>query len=86
MEAMGSVHVRMRPAGSTAQNDVHLTVANVILEKAIIYVILSPHEGPWPFIIENESDYEVTIGQTVSGKLSMDRILNLVFRMTFVSS
>jgi len=30
MKAMGSVHVRMRPAGSTAQTDVHLIVADAL--------------------------------------------------------
>ncbi|EJD03959.1 vacuolar protein sorting-associated protein vps13 [Fomitiporia mediterranea MF3/22] len=62
MEAIGTVHVRMRPAGSTSEQ-VHLVDANVVLDKATIFVILSAHEGPWPFMIENQSSHEVTIGQ-----------------------
>ena len=66
MEAMGAVHVRMRPAGSISQSDIHLIKVDVILEKATIYVVLSPHEGSWPFVVENESDFEAIIGQSVS--------------------
>ena len=65
MEAIGTVHVRMRPAGSTSEQ-VHLVDANVVLDKATIFVILSAHDGPWPFMIENQSSHEVTIGQIVS--------------------
>ncbi|KAI5124698.1 hypothetical protein M0805_004304 [Coniferiporia weirii] len=63
MEAIGSVHVRMRPAGSTSRQNAHLITADVILEKATIFIVLSPHSGSWPFVIENESDYEISFGQ-----------------------
>ncbi|KAH8120322.1 vacuolar protein sorting-associated protein vps13 [Phellopilus nigrolimitatus] len=63
MEAIGSVHTRMRQTGSTSRQDTHLIVADVILDKATIFIVLSPHDGPWPFVIENKSDYDVTFGQ-----------------------
>ena len=64
MGAIGKIHVRMRPAGTTRQ-DAHLVTVDVVLEKASIYIILSPHTGSWPFTIENKSDYEVAFGQIV---------------------
>ena len=62
MAAVGKIHVRMRPAGTTRQ-DAHLITVDVALKKASIYIILSPHSGSWPFTIEIKSDYEVAFGQ-----------------------
>lgn len=79
MEAIGSVHVRMRPAGSTSRQETHLVSVDVVLEKASIYIVLLPHTGTWPFTIENKSDYEIAFGQIVrkcfSNSVNMLKIL-----------
>ena len=66
MEAIGTVHVRMRPPGSTSRDDDHLIDANVALSQATIFIVLRDHEGPWPVTIENDSSFDVSIGQIVS--------------------
>lgn len=65
MESIGTMHVLMRPAGSTSRQDVHLIDAEIILDQATIFIVLSTHEGPWPFSVENKSNHEVTFGQIV---------------------
>lgn len=65
MEAIGLVHVRMRPPGSTSREDTHLVDADIVLDNATIFVILSPHNGPWPFVIDNGSSCEIRFGQSV---------------------
>lgn len=65
MEDIGSVHVRMRLPGSNTSSEIHLIVADVVIEGATIFVMLSREKGPWPFAIENNSDHEVSFGQTV---------------------
>ncbi|KAL5518944.1 VPS13 [Sanghuangporus vaninii] len=63
MEAIGTVHVRLYPPGSTSGQDAHLVDMNVILEKATIFIVLTGHDGPWPFVIENRSGYDISFGQ-----------------------
>lgn len=79
MEAIGTVHVRLCPPGSTSKQDAHLVDVNVILEKATMFIVLALHDGSWPLMIENRSGYDVSIGQVVSDlpcQSSRDRRVN----------
>ena len=70
MEAIGTTHARMYPPGFKDRDDAHLINVDVILQKATVFVALSHHEGPWPFVIDNKSSYDVSVGQVVSCTLT----------------
>jgi hypothetical protein len=53
------------PGGQRAE-DTHLIVADILIEGSTIFINLSHHEGEWPFLIHNDSDYRVIFGQAVS--------------------
>ena len=36
-----------------------MILVNVAIERATIFVVLSPHDGPWPFVIENNRKLNV---------------------------
>ena len=64
MEDIGPVHFRMRRPGPN-KGETHLVVADVVLDGATVFVTLSRKTGLWPFVIENNSAYEVCFGQKV---------------------
>lgn len=70
MESIGSIHVPMRPPGSPSRRDRHIVVVDILLDQATIFIVLKPHTGPWPFLIENKSSFAVTFGQIVSFQLN----------------
>lgn len=58
IEDIGSVHLRVRgPDG-----DMHVVKADVVIDGSTIFVILSATEK-WPFVIENDSDFSVSMIQ-----------------------
>ncbi|KLO14457.1 hypothetical protein SCHPADRAFT_996578 [Schizopora paradoxa] len=63
IEDIGTVHVRMSEPGSPDRKDAHLVAVDILIEQSNIFINICPHEGPWPFVIENESDFEVSFGQ-----------------------
>lgn len=65
MEDIGTVHVRMFEPGSGNRKDTHLVAVDIMIEQSNIFINICPHEGPWPFVIENDSDFEVAFGQAV---------------------
>lgn len=59
IEDVGSVHLRLAKAGQHQ----HLIKAEVLLEGPTIFISLSQEDGPWPFMLRNESDYTVQFMQ-----------------------
>ena len=51
--------------GQRREESSHLIVVEVLIEGATIFVNLLQHEGDWPFLIQNDSDRRITLGQTV---------------------
>jgi vacuolar protein sorting-associated protein 13A/C len=62
IEDIGSVHLRMRARDS---EDVRLVRADVQIDGSTIFVAFCPADEGWPFTIENDSDYTISIAQTV---------------------
>ncbi|KAG9102497.1 hypothetical protein FRC06_001944 [Ceratobasidium sp. 370] len=60
IQDIGRVHLRMPPADDEHHHKPHLLRADVALEGSTIFVILSRETGPWPFKIDNQSDYPDT--------------------------
>ena len=65
IQDIGVVHFRLFPPGGES-GEPTLVRANVAVGEATVHVKLSREEGPWPFIIENNSDYKVSFCQVVS--------------------
>ncbi|SNX84266.1 related to VPS13 - involved in regulating membrane traffic [Melanopsichium pennsylvanicum] len=59
IEDIGSVHLRLAKAGYHQ----HLVKAEVLLEGPTIFITLSQENGPWPYMLRNESDYTVQFMQ-----------------------
>ncbi|SPO25926.1 related to VPS13 - involved in regulating membrane traffic [Ustilago trichophora] len=59
IEDIGSVHLRLAKAG----HHQHLIKAEVLLEGPTIFISLSQENGPWPYMLRNESDYTVQFMQ-----------------------
>lgn len=59
IEDIGSVHLRLAKAGHHQQ----LIKAEVLLEGPTIFISLSQENGPWPYMLRNESDYTVQFMQ-----------------------
>ncbi|KAJ9479242.1 Vacuolar protein sorting-associated protein 13 [Pseudozyma hubeiensis] len=59
IEDIGSVHLRLAKAG----HHQHLVKAEVLLEGPTIFISLSQENGPWPYMLRNESDYTVQFMQ-----------------------
>jgi len=69
IQDIGRVHLRMPPPDDEHHHKPHLLRADVALEGSTIFVILSRETGPWPFKIDNQSDYLVTISQMDTTRL-----------------
>lgn len=46
-------------------NDIRLVRADVKIDGSTIFVTFCPAEEGWPFTIENDSDYTLSVSQTV---------------------
>ena len=63
IEDIGSVHFRLRRPGERATT--HLIRADIKMDGATIFVSLKLADDGWPFLIENDSSYTVTLCQIV---------------------
>lgn len=63
MEDIGAVHFRLQRPGKP--DEVQLIRANVQIDGSMIFVYLYAANDGWPFLIENDSDYPVSVSQTV---------------------
>ncbi|KZT54406.1 DUF1162-domain-containing protein [Calocera cornea HHB12733] len=61
IQDIGKVHFRLSPPDQLMRR--HLIRADVLLEGSTIFIILERETGPWPFAIENNSDYSITYCQ-----------------------
>lgn len=69
IEDIGSIHLRVRlPDG-----DMHIVKADVVIDGSTIFVILSAAEK-WPFVIENDSDFSVSVMQWDSSRGDTDAV------------
>ncbi|KZT30580.1 vacuolar protein sorting-associated protein 13 [Neolentinus lepideus HHB14362 ss-1] len=62
IEDIGSVHFRLREPGKGGV--VRLVKADVKIDGATIFVIYSLAQNGWPFVVENDSDFDFTVVQT----------------------
>ncbi|KAF8591826.1 vacuolar protein sorting-associated protein 13 [Ramaria rubella] len=62
IQDIGIVHFRLFPPGEETREP-HLIRADVALDGATVHVTLNAETGPWPFIIDNNSDYDVSFCQ-----------------------
>lgn len=65
IQDIGIVHFRLYRAEQESMEP-DLVRADVAVEGATVQVLLNYENGPWPFIIENNSDYDVSFCQVVS--------------------
>lgn len=63
IEDIGSVHLRMR---ARVSDDIRLVRADVQIDGSTIFVAFCQADEGWPFTIENDSDYTISMAQTVS--------------------
>ena len=63
IEDIGSVHFRLRRPGERVTT--HLIRADIKMDGATIFVSLNLADDGWPFLIENDSSYAVTLCQIV---------------------
>ncbi|KAJ7169902.1 vacuolar protein sorting-associated protein 13 [Mycena filopes] len=66
IEDIGSVHLRLRYPGRE-QEPVQLIRGDVKIDGPTIFISFSRATEAWPFMIENASDYTVTVSQKDSG-------------------
>lgn len=59
---IGSVHLRMR---TRDLNDIRLVRADIKIDGSTIFVTFCDAKDGWPFRIENESSYTISVVQTV---------------------
>lgn len=64
VEDLGSIHFRLREPGNTSLKE-SLIRADVMIDGSTIFVSFFAAGDGWPFMVENESDYEVELCQTV---------------------
>jgi vacuolar protein sorting-associated protein 13A/C len=62
IEDIGSVHLRMR---ARDLNGIRLVRADIKIDGSTIFVAFCEADEGWPFTIENESDYTISMTQTV---------------------
>ncbi|KIJ26913.1 hypothetical protein M422DRAFT_55306 [Sphaerobolus stellatus SS14] len=62
IQDIGAVHFRLMPPGQEA-GEPQLIRTDVAVEGATVHVMLSLEKGPWPFVIENNSDYDISFCQ-----------------------
>jgi vacuolar protein sorting-associated protein 13A/C len=56
IQEVGTTHVRVYPPGGTSPPDLVKVVTAV--EDATVFVYFTQEIGPWPFRIENDSDFQ----------------------------
>lgn len=61
---IGTLHVKLE---TSEDAPVMLAKVSVLLEDATIFIILSPENGKWPYLIINDSSVDVALFQKVSG-------------------
>ncbi|KAF9459895.1 vacuolar protein sorting-associated protein 13 [Collybia nuda] len=61
IEDIGSIYFRLRAPGEV--NNIRLIRADIQIDGSTIFISLSSASEGWPFIIENESDYLIKLGQ-----------------------
>ncbi|KAH7345058.1 hypothetical protein B0J17DRAFT_763771 [Rhizoctonia solani] len=69
IQDIGRVHLRMPTPESEHHHNPHLLRTEIALEGSTMFIILSRETGPWPFKIDNQSDYPITISQMASSLL-----------------
>ncbi|KAF8516153.1 hypothetical protein BU17DRAFT_51124 [Hysterangium stoloniferum] len=62
IQDIGVVHFRLFPPGNGPTGP-RLIRAEVALDSATVHVTLSAETGPWPFVIDNNSDYDISFWQ-----------------------
>ncbi len=72
IEDIGSVHFRLRRPGEGGTT--HLIRADIKMDGATIFVSLNLADDGWPFLIENESSYAVTLCQMVGPEVKTQRL------------
>lgn len=73
---VGSVHFRLFPPGETTREPT-LIRADVALEGATVHIILNAEAGSWPFVIDNNSDYDISFCQIVRMPFMTSKITGL---------
>jgi hypothetical protein len=63
IEDIGSVHLRIR---ARVSDDIRLVRADVQIDGSTIFVAFCQADEGWPFTIENDSDYTISMAQTVA--------------------
>ncbi|CAE6413624.1 unnamed protein product [Rhizoctonia solani] len=69
IQDIGRVHLRMATPENEQHHHPHLLRTEIALEGSTMFIILSRETGPWPFKIDNQSDYPITISQMASSFL-----------------
>ena len=64
IQEVGTTHVRVCPPGDNSSPDLVKVVTAV--ESATIFIYFTQENGPWPFRIENDSDFQFWLMQSVS--------------------
>ena len=64
IQEVGTTHVRVYPPGDSSSPDLVKVVTAV--EGATVFVYFTQEIGPWPFRIENDSDFQFWLTQSVS--------------------
>jgi vacuolar protein sorting-associated protein 13A/C len=67
IQEVGTTHVRVYPPGDNSSPDL-VKVATAV-ESATVFVYFTQETGPWPFRIENDSDFQFWLTQSVSNAL-----------------
>lgn len=67
VEDIGSTHLRLRAPGDSPEN-IHLIRGDIQIDGSTIFITFSTSDE-WPFLIENQSDYALTLCQEVRIKL-----------------
>lgn len=69
IEDIGSVHLRLRVPGESST--IRLVRADVKMGGATIFVSYSPAQDGWPFVVENDSDFDFTIAQVDAASMGV---------------
>lgn len=73
IQEVGTTHVRVYPPGDNSTPDL-VTIVTAV-ESATVFVYLAQETGPWPFRIENDSDFQFWLTQSVSISLHLLSIM-----------
>lgn len=69
IENLGAVHLQLTPPSAQSPR---LLRADVLIEGASIFVIISEEKRGWPLLLDNTSDYDVIFSQTVGVLIKID--------------